>query len=407
VIEIGPTSSIALAILGGMLIAFGLIAIWRDRPLPGSFMRAETYRQGVTADSDDADVDIVASAERRADAIEAAPQSRLQDIATSVLRSAQTPVGSFGQAPPALDELRNSIAAIRSETLDDAPEAIRQDWIEHRWAEMQSVIAGAVDTINETTAVVGLSIGSVGESNWSFKNRGFGCYRRILSGQDSVAWLRLELAPEGKMVAKVRAHRDEHAAINCRVETSSATLTEKAATETLARVLKPISEFVAWHPPTLADQTRADQTRADQQSQTASASDAATPPYYASSYTWADIAKVADEALGLSNGALSQAGAKLIVLADPVFDLVADRDRWPLAIDVHGRTVALMHVDRLGDSVEVAVGVADRNRVDLERFRQSAIEGLSARSLAEVMASCAWPSIADAHEAGRKQAAAQ
>jgi hypothetical protein len=64
-----------------------------------------------------------------------------------------------------------------------------------------------------------------------------------------------------------------------------------------------------------------------------------------------------------------------------------------------------MHVDRFGDSIEVAVGVADRTRVDLGRYRQTAIEGLSARVLAEVMASCAWPSIADAHGNERQQAA--
>jgi hypothetical protein len=392
-IELGPTTSIVLAILGGMLMAFGLIAIWRDKPTPGNFMRATPDREGIHPESDVAEVDIVASDTRRADDIQPVPQSRAYDIATSVLRSSQTPSGSFSSAPPALDELRNSIAAIRSEALDDAPEAVRQDWIEQRWNEMQSVVSGAIETINETTNVVGLSIGDAGEANWSFKNRGFGAYRRILSGPDSVAWLRLELAPGGKFVAKVRAHRDDHAAINCRVEAASATLTEKAATDTLARVLKPISEFVAWHPQQMT-------TEASPTPPTPAPDD--LPP---SSYRWADISKTAEDALDITNGALGQAGAKLIVLAAPVFDASQDRDRWPLAIDVQGRTVGLMHVDRFGDSIEVAVGVADRTRVDLGRYRQTAIEGLSARVLAEVMASCAWPSIADAHGNERQQAA--
>jgi hypothetical protein len=403
VISVGPTETIALAILSGMLIAFGLMVVLRDRQPPGSFMRRDMPPDAAQTDGDLAAVDIVAGAGDRAASIPAVPRAHHPDIAASVITTAPgppmqsfTPMGN--PTTPALDELRNSLATIRHETLDDLPEGPRLPWVEQRWAEMQPVIASAVETINATVAKIGITIGGPGEPNWSFKNRGFGTYRRILSDQQSLAWLRLELAPEGRLVCKVRAHRDDQAVLNCRVEAPSATLTEKAATDALARCVKPVSEYVAWRVP---QDSHAEPSMPHAASAYTQQSDHATN-HVAGGLQWSDVAQMAEAALLVVNGALIPADARLTVLADPARDAGLDRDRWPLAIEVNGRTIALMHIDRTGEMIDVAVGVADRNRLDLARFRQAQIGGLTAQSLAEMMASCAWPSIADAHGPARQ-----
>lgn len=379
-INIAPSTSIALAILSGMLIAFGLASIWRDRrQVNRNFSRAPAGPVAAAVpDSELADVQIYSG---RGVTVEA-PQTPEPDVAAAVIAAAPKHAAVTGPAVAALDELKTSLAAIRHEALDDLPESQRQPWVEQRWRDMMPVLADAVDTLNGTTSTVGVTIGAAGEPNWSFKNRGFGTYRRILAGDQSLAWLRLELAPEGRLVCKVRAHKDDQAQVNSRVELPAATLSPRIAVDALARCLKSVSEYAAWHAP--------------------DPSVAPEPEPETTGFSWRDVAFTAEAALQATNGALSQAGARLAVLANPAFEPSIDRDRWPLSIEVNGRTVALMHVDRVGELVEVSVGVADRNRLDLGRRQQAAIDDLTPHGLAELMASCAWPSIADAHQTAQR-----
>jgi hypothetical protein len=381
-ITLAPGPSILIAIVSGMLIAFGLVTIWRDRGLknPNLSRRATNQPPAAQQESDQlADVEIVLGRQTTA---HITPPPR-PDVAATVIGSVAPPAPPInGGALHALDELRDSLSTIQHEAVDDRPEAQRLPWVEQRWLEMSPVLTAAVGTINDTTERVGLVVGAAGDPSWSFKNRGFGTYRRIMAGNKSVAWLRTELSGQGKFICKIRAHKDDQAQVNSRIEVPSATLTEKAATDTLARCLKPVSEYVAWH--------------------ATHPGGAQVEPPVAAGFTWNDVVDTADAALQAANGALAQADARLAVLADPAYEPSIDRDRWPLAVEVHGRTVALMHVDRSGEVMEVAVGVADRSRLDLGRRRQAAIEGLTALELAELMASCAWPSIADAHNAAQQ-----
>lgn len=55
-----------------------------------------------------------------------------------------------------------------------------------------------------------------------------------------------------------------------------------------------------------------------------------------------------------------------------------------------------MHIERIGDDIEIAVGVPDARLIDLGRRKRVPIAGLTTLALAELMAVCAWPAIAEA-----------
>src|SRR5262245_42685829 len=59
-----------------------------------------------------------------------------------------------------------------------------------RWAELQPAIAAAVEQVNAVLAAAGVAVGAAGEPSRSMGSRGYGVYRRILLGGESVAWLR-------------------------------------------------------------------------------------------------------------------------------------------------------------------------------------------------------------------------
>ena len=86
--------------------------------------------------------------------------------------------------------------------------------LEQQWSALQPAIAAGVERTNALLAPVRLFIGPVGEPSWSYKNRGYGAYRRLLMGGESVAWLRLELFTDGQLRAGVKAHRDDRATVN-------------------------------------------------------------------------------------------------------------------------------------------------------------------------------------------------
>jgi hypothetical protein len=62
-----------------------------------------------------------------------------------------------------------------------------------------------------------------------------------------------------------------------------------------------------------------------------------------------------------------------------------------------------MHIDRLAQEMEVAVGVPDTALAHLARRRRIAVEGMTTHLLAELIASCAWPSIE--HQRGMRRPA--
>jgi hypothetical protein len=252
--------------------------------------------------------------------------------------------------------------------------------LEQEWTSLQPTIAGGVDQVNAVLAPVHLSVSPSGEPSWSYKNRGYGAYRRVLLQGESVAWLRLELAAEGKLNATIKAHKEERSDINSASDAPTRGLTPAKAADLLSRCLRPAAAYAVRQQP---------------------GRDGAEE---ASRRAWESVDGVVTAALQATNGALAQAGARLSPLAPASWEGELRRHRMTLSIQVNGDDVARMHIERHPHEMEVAVGVREPHLVDLGRRRRVPIEGMTIHTLAELMASCAWPAIARFRELPRPRA---
>jgi hypothetical protein len=283
----------------------------------------------------------------------------------------------YKAAPPPLStfqDLTATIGGITQDLDDTGPEYPRVPAVEVGWHAIAHKIEAAVARINGVIAPVHLAIGAAGEAGWSYKNYGFGVYRRIRLHEPSIAWLRIELTGDRKLSLKLRAHRQEQALMNEAVLVPADALDDIAAIDAVALCIKPAAQYAAWIVP---------RAEADRE---------------ASAALWAEIDGAANAALHMTNGALQQAGATIVPLAQPAFEPATLHYRWPLSVNVNGATVALMILERQSEAIEISVGVPDPQRNDLGRRRRITVETLTPHALAEHMASSAWPSIADARQ---------
>ena len=337
-----------ILVLSGILIGAGFALVWRDirRSRRQAFLSEHD-----TARVAEADVEITIA--RPAKAAQAA-KSIVSAIGASLL---------FGRKA-------GEAAAL---VLDEkAQEAVMAEW-----SALQQPLEAGVDKINALLQQAQISIAAPGESAWSYKNHGYGVYRRILIGEESVAWLRLELAPDGVLHARVKAHKDDRSEINASSQAQANALDATRAGDLLAESLKPLATHVAKiHGP-------------------------ATPPNLASAKAWEEIDPVVAAALTATNGALSQAGARLVPLDTPAWHAEVNGHRLPLAVEVYGKDVARMHIDHSGAEVEVSVGVPDALFINLGRRRRIPVAGLTTHPLAEVIADCAWPVISRSRDSRR------
>ena len=95
----------------------------------------------------------------------------------------------------------------------------------------------------------------------------------------------------------------------------------------------------------------------------------------ASETAWQAVDAVVIAALKAGNGALSQAGARLMPLALPAWDAELRHHRMPVAVQVFGNDIARMHIDRLDQEMEVAVGLPDAHLANLGRRERIAAAG--------------------------------
>src|SRR5262245_6821273 len=203
------------------------------------------------------------------------------------------------------------------------------------WSALQPVLEAGVGKINSLLQQAAIAIAAPGDSAWSYKNHGFGAYRRILIGEESVAWLRLELAPDGVLHARVKAHKDDRSEINAASQAQANGMDATRPGEPLAECLQPLAAHMAkTQGPT-------------------------NPPNLASAKAWEEIDAVVAAALTATNGALSQAGARLVPLDTPAWHTEVNGHRLPLAVEVYGKDVARMHIDHRGSEIEVSDGVPD------------------------------------------------
>lgn len=352
-------------ILSGILIGAGISIIWRDvrNKCRDSFILERDARG--FADPE-AEVTIARSADpklaRRAAARAPAPLAPPYAAAPgSGVRARATPGDGSAQSK------QSGVAPSRQSA---------RLALEQQWSALQPAIATAVARTNTLIAPARLFIGPAGEPVWSYKNRGYGVHRRLLMEGESVAWLRLELLAEGRLSANVKAHRDDGAGLNASAEGAAVGLDGEQVGALLLDCLAPATAFAAHH--------------------------AEISEVEASKQAWESVNGMIAAALSATNGALAQAGARLIELAPAAWENELRRYRMALSVEVNGDDVGRMHIERLPHELEVAVGVREPQLAALGRRRRIPVDGMTIHALAELIASCAWPTIARFKEARRQ-----
>ena len=221
---------------------------------------------------------------------------------------------------------------------------------------------------NARLAPVRLFVGASGEPSWSYKNKGYGAYRRLPLGGESLAWLRLELVADGQLRCSVKAHREERGSINAAADAPAFALRGEGAAVLFSKCLEQAETFATRK---LHD--------SDEE---------------ASEQAWQSVDGLVGAALKATNGALAQAGAQFVTRRRRHGPMTCVVTAWRCRWRSTATTSARMHIERLPHEMEVAVGVREPQLAALARRRRIPVEGMTIHALAEVMASCAWPAIA-------------
>ncbi|MBO0741114.1 MAG: hypothetical protein J2P51_06785 [Hyphomicrobiaceae bacterium] len=355
-------------ILSGMLIGAGMTIIWRDvrKKSRNSFTRERDAR-GLA----NHEVEITIARDRDPEFARRSPARAAAPLAPSAMGApsdrARALAGVLAGVPGPPTQLAQM-------SVDPSPPSAHLA-LERQWLVLQPAITGAVARTNTLIAPVRLAIGPPGEPAWSYKNRGYGIHRRLLIGGQSVAWLRLELLTEGRLRANVKAHRDDGTGLNASAEIAVAGLDGERIGALLLECLKPAMAFAA-HQVEVGE-------------------------IEPSKRTWENVNGMIADALSATNGALAQAGARLIALAPAAWEDEPRPHGMALSVEVNGDDVARMHIERLPHELEVAVGVREPLAA-LGRRRRIPLDGLTVHALAELIASCAWPVIARFKETRRQ-----
>jgi hypothetical protein len=353
-----------ILILSGVLIGAGLNVLWRDiaRHRRRAFVSERDMIERAAAQDAEAEAEVVISHTPAEEATPALPG-----------RADPSPPPDNARAETLLTPPPNRLPA---SLVPEEPPAAPADTgrglsLEQQWAALSPVLASAIERVNAVMAPLQLAIGAMGEPAWSYKNKGFGGYRRLLLGDESIAWLRIELSGDGLVHANVKAHKDDRSGINASAQALAVGLGAAEASDLLSQCLKPA---------------------------VASAAGAVTTPpseaQTAGIEAWNRVDATVTAALKATNGALAQAGARFITLGPVAWAPETRRYRLTLAVEVAGEDVARMLIERLVHEMEVSVGVRDANLIELGRRRRIPVEGLTIHSLAELIAACAWPTIA-------------
>jgi hypothetical protein len=319
--------------------------------------------------------------------------------------------------------------------------------VETHWERLKPEFDMAVAAVNESMAPLAVSIARPGETTWSLHNRGFGDYRRVRVGGESVAWLRLELAANMSISAHLRSHEARHDMLN-RVSTLARPLTASRIAPMLAECLAalataaprlmpqaPTSSIAVPSPSRMphaherlaidplervAPESR-DRGHAWPQwlnrprpGDVAAAGIAPPPPpapptqgptrtitgWGRARHDALPTTALIDTAVTLVNSAFAETGARLVPASDAMRRDPVGPDSRALSIDVAGLSVGLMLIEPMAGRIDIAVGVADIANFDTARRRSHDLNGLTVHPLAETIATCAWPAIAAAKAGG-------
>lgn len=347
-------TTMLLLLLSGVLIGTGVSLIWRDLH---SKRRDAFVLSRDQSDAAEPEVEITVS---RAAAETPLAQPAAADSAASPRRTLSSQLLKIAKGGGTA-----TAEAPRDEPLL-RPDAARPAATAQQWAALQPVISTAVEQVNAVLAGVGVVVGTPGEPSWG-ENKTYGSDRRLTVGGQSLAWLRLECTAGGRLLATVKAHENGLAEVNNDASAPAQGLSIGRVSDLLSECLKPAAAYAV-------------RTRGDTEQ-------------IASETAWKAVEAVIISALRAGNGALSQAGASLVPLATPAWDAELRHHRMPVAVQVFGSDVARMHIDRLDQEIEVAVGLPDPHLAGLGRRERIAVDGMTMHALAEMIAGCAWPAI--------------
>ena len=343
--------------------------------------------------------DILASrttAPKRASVVKSSGKAKSSPLSRLVQATLPDSPASESSPRPRVDAQSMNIEMAPTTSTPGAP---RLPALEKQWVRLRPEIEAAINSVNQKSAPLSLSIGNPGEASWSLHNQGFGDYRRVLLDRDSVAWLRLEVGADQRITARLRAHEAENATIN-RDSIAPARRTAGQLTQTLNECLTAVFEYAVWrHSNNIKNEARADPTP----SQTAPAAPPSAPiappappaaaPFAAPSASPA--AMLVDAAVMLVNRAFTEVGAQLLPTDAPRGPIVTLADR-ALSINVAGRSVGLLLIEPRADRIDISVGVSDLAHVQAARRHAQPMAGLTVHALAEAIATNAWPAIAAA-----------
>jgi hypothetical protein len=373
-------------IISGVLIGAGISIVWRDlqKRRRGTFVSEQDVRLAADRRAADPDVEITIAhgpeLEPARRALSSPPAGKLP-LPLRAITELHTPspsphaLSAWGEGTGAAPAPPTLVARAAASDVDRPRQGARLA-LEQQWLALQPAVAAGVERANALLAPVRLFIGPVGEPSWSYKNKGYGAYRRLLMAGQSVAWLRLELFADGQLRAGVKAHKDDRAAINAAADMPAAGLDGDQAGDLFSECLQPAAAYAAQR---LRD--------SDEE---------------ASAQAWDSVDALVAAALKATNGALAQAGARLIALAPAAWERDLRRHRMALSVEVNGDDVARMHIEQLSHEMEVAVGVREPQLAALARRRRIPVDGMTIHALAELIAGCAWPAIARFREIRRQ-----
>jgi hypothetical protein len=329
---------------------------------------------------------------------ETATASKLAKIMSPFTRSNATGAGKRAEkASAALSANDASAPPLKPASAPRLPA------LEKHWPRLRPEIEAAVAAVNQSMAPLGLAIGPPGDATWSLHNQGFGDYRRVLIDRDSIGWLRMELAADLTLTARLRAHEAErtHFSRDCVLPSRrSPGQLEQGLTESLAGVFE---YAVARHSDNIKNHTSAHhdaspspppQAQPVQTQPVTQIVAAPLTPQPLPRHRPSAAALLVDEAIALVNRAFVEASAELVI--DHRHGAGTAPDDRALAIVARGGSVGLMLVEPRADRIEISVGVADPANFEVARRQSQPTAGLTVQVLAEVIATNAWPAIAAA-----------
>ena len=382
--------------------------------------------------------DIPAQGLDTAAAIDYPPPPGLQQAMVAPLFAVSPAILAPEVTPLAVVQTRPAGAS--ATPLSDPTQPGRLPAVETHWQRLKSEVDMAVAAVNQSMAPLFVSVAKPGEPTWSLHNRGFGDYRRVRVGGESVAWLRLELAPDMSISAHLRSHEARHDMLN-RVSTITRPLTASRIGPMLAECLAALAAAAPRLMPqtptsaiTVPAASRLPESSAGPTASPAelyagaaardrgpvwpqwlsrprpnevAATAAPPPPPPGPSRTvttgWGRARRTAqpatvliDTAVTLVNSAFAETGARLVPASDAMQRDPVGPDSRALSIDVAGTSVGLMLIEPMAGRIDIAVGVANLANFDTARRRSHELDGLTVHPLAETIATCAWPAIAAA-----------